>query len=85
MKYKFPLRCYKISTSFSLLLNLVEVNLAFCKTTLELSVLLQKPPSLVSISLRVLKEYSWLCPWLFPWPDYEEEYQDDGPQEGYDN
>ena len=57
----------------------------FCKTTLEPSVLLSKPLSLISISLRVLKEYSWLCPWLFPWPDYEEEYLEDGPQEGYDN
>ena len=38
---------------------------------------------LVSDSLRLLKEYSWLCPWLFPWPDYEEEYQDGG--QGYDN
>src|SRR3954468_4685839 len=28
----------------SFLLNLVEVNLDFCKTTIELSVLLQKPP-----------------------------------------
>ena len=78
MKYKFPLRCYKLKLGF-LLLNLVEVNLAFCKTTLEPSVLLQKTPSLVSISLRVIKEYSWLCPWLFPWPDYEEEYLEDGP------
>ena len=85
MNSKFPLRCYKNSTSFYLLLNLVEVNLAFIKTTVELSVLLQKPPSLVSISLRVLKEYSWLYPWLFPWPDYEEEYLEDGPQEGYYN
>ena len=83
MSYKIPLRSYKIVTSFSL--NLVEINLDFCKTTLELSILLQKPPSLISISLRVLKEYSWLCTWLFPWPNYEEEYQDDGLQEGYNN
>ena len=30
-------------------------------------------------------KYSWLCPWLFKWPDYEEEYEDDGQQDVYDN
>ena len=57
----------------------------FLQNNLELSISYSKTTSLVSISLRVLKEYSWLCPWLFPSPDYEEEYQEDGPQEGYDN
>ena len=32
-------------------------------------------------------KYSWIRPWLFKWPDYEEEdqYQDDGQQDVYDN
>ena len=30
-------------------------------------------------------KYSWLCPWLFKWPDYEEEYNEDGAEDVYAN
>ena len=43
MKYKFPLRCYKTSTSF-LASEFSRDKSGFCKTTLEPSVLLSKNP-----------------------------------------
>ena len=41
----------------------------------------------ISLVCEYFIKYSWLCPWLFKWPDYEEEYQnpEEGQQDVYDN
>ena len=84
MKTKFPLRCCRTLNLFYLLLNIVRDKPGFLQINLDLRIP-TRTTLLVIDSLRVLKEYSWLCPWIFLWPDYEEDYQDDGQQDGYDN
>ena len=55
------------------------------QNNLELSISYSKPLLLLVLVCEYFKEYSWLCPWLFKWPDYEEEYLEDGQQDVYYN
>ena len=52
---------------------------------LELRTLLQLTVLTLVLVCEYFIKYSWLCPWLFKWPDYEEEYPEDGHQDVYDN
>ena len=43
------------------------------------------PLHLLVLVCEYLKSTHGFVPGYFPWPYYEEEYLEDGPQEGYDN